>query len=1215
MAHINLDFYNEKYVYSDGEVEKEIIEYVKKFNDSDYSEILNTDIRWPVFYHLSPIRQNVINWFDFKKDSSVLEIGAGMGAITPALCERCEHVVSVELSKTRATCIYERCKDYENLEIIVGNLNAIKFNQKFDYITLIGVFEYACSFTEGDTPHKTFLNRIKKLLKPNGKLIIAIENRFGLKYWCGAAEDHTGKPFYGIKGYDNTSHVRTFDKQTITDLLISEGLMSNDFYYPYPDYKLPQMIYSDKKRPNGLNTEKHNYYYDENAKLVASEENIFYEIAKNKVDDFLANSFIIVSSQEQDNSVKSSNIIFSNTRKKEYRVMTKILDNGTVIKNPMLEQANSHIKKIAENINFLKKMDVNILSGKLFNNTITFPFIDKKTLDFILVEMIESGEKTKAFSLVNDFYNEILKSSNSAKIDDFEQTYKLKHDDNIDFGTILSKGFIDLSYFNCFYDDEFLFFDQEWVFDNIPAKFILFRSISTFYLRNKFLSQYIRIDEFYSYFSISQEMLNVFYDLDSNYIGKSIISPATTYLNYHNYQDMDNFLINKENIRLNIEKEIKNDLFNFKAQIEELSNQNQKLICYNEELNSKLIRAESNFFSILNSRFWRFSKPLRRISGVNKKILKSNPITNNFFKGLLSLKRIGIKATLKKVNNKFKFKRVQKIKVKKLDLSKDERTLQQNTKFSKAIKFSVLVPLYNTPEKFLKEMIESVIAQTYSDWELCLADGSDSSHSFVGDICEKYASKDKRITYKKLGKNLGISENTNACIEMSTGDYIALFDHDDLLHPAALFENMKVICEKNADFIYSDEASFENSKRNIVLYNYKPDFAIDTLRAYNYICHLTVFKKELLAKTGHFRSECDGSQDYDIILRLTEQAENILHLPKILYFWRVHQNSVASNISAKMYTIDAAKKALSDHLDRVGVKGKVVDARVLSNYKIDYEISFKPLISILIPNKDNVDDLDKCLKSIFKKSTYKNYEIIIIENNSVEIHTFNYYELLREHENVKVVKWNGKFNYSAINNFGFSFCKGEHIILLNNDIEVISENWIEEMLMFSQRSDVGAVGAKLYYPDDTIQHGGIILGIGGVGGHSHKYFDRQDYGYMSRLCISQNLSAVTAACMMVPRHVFEEVNGFDESFEVAFNDVDLCMRIRKAEYNIVWTPYAELYHYESKSRGLEDTPEKKKRFEGEVLRFKARWKEELKAGDPYYNPNMTLDREDFSLKD
>lgn len=603
--------------------------------------------------------------------------------------------------------------------------------------------------------------------------------------------------------------------------------------------------------------------------------------------------------------------------------------------------------------------------------------------------------------------------------------------------------------------------------------------------------------------------------------------------------------------------------------------------------------------------------PLRRVTALIKRLAIGRT--------LVYLKKNGLRATVYRVLKGAGPMPVDKRKLKKIAkdyyISAQRREQEENAQFPKNIKFSVLVPLYNTPESFLKAMIESVQAQTYKNWELCLADGSDSEHSFVGEICKKYADGDKRIKYEKLEKNLGISENTNACIRMATGEYIALFDHDDLLHPSALYEVMRAICEHGADFIYTDENTFSEEPRDAYNPHFKPDFSPDTLRSYNYICHLSVFSRELLDSVGYFRSEYDGSQDYDLILRLTEKAKKVFHIRKILYYWRAHKNSVAQDVAAKPYTVTAAKKALAAHLERCGLKGEVLDSSVPTTYHIKYEIDENPLISVIIPNKDHTDDLDICLKSLYEKSSYKNFEVIIVENNSTEKETFEYYEALtKKHCNIKIVKWEGNFNYSAINNFGVSYAKGEYILLLNNDVEIINGSCLEEMLMFAQRKDVGAVGAKLYYSDDTVQHAGVILGLGGTAGHAHKHFGRNHPGYMARASIAQNLTACTAACLMMRRDVFDEVGGLDEEFEVAFNDVDLCMKIRKKGYLVVFTPYAELYHYESKSRGNDGTPEKLERFRGEIDRFKEKWQKQLDDGDPYYNPNLTLTRDDFSLK-
>lgn len=546
-----------------------------------------------------------------------------------------------------------------------------------------------------------------------------------------------------------------------------------------------------------------------------------------------------------------------------------------------------------------------------------------------------------------------------------------------------------------------------------------------------------------------------------------------------------------------------------------------------------------------------------------------------------------------------------------LFLSKEERTKQRNTKFANEPLISILVPLYQTPEKYLKEMLTSVQIQTYEHWELILADASNVS---LESIVQGY--NESRFHYVRLKHNDGIVGNTNEAYRMAKGSYIGCLDHDDILGEGCLYEIVKRINEENADIIYTDEITFKDKIMQSYQPNLKPDFSIDTLRSYNYICHFTCFKKSLL-DYGElpFRKQAEGSQDYDLILRLIDRTFRISHIDRVLYFWRAHEQSTAQSIEAKPYTMDAAKFALTEHLQRRGLCGVVKNAKIPTTYKIEYEITSAPLISILIPNKDHVHDLQNCLTSILQKSTYQNIEILIIENNSVEEKTFSYYdELERTYENIVVLRYQGVFNYSAINNYGVGFAKGEYLLLLNNDIEVLTPSWIEELLMFAQRNDVGCVGAKLLYPDNTIQHAGVIVGVGGVAGHSHKYFHRDDYGFMSRIQIAQNLSAVTAACLMVKKSDYLAVQGFDEKLRVAFNDVDFCLRVKEyLNKNNVYTPFAELYHHESKSRGVEDTEEKINRFNSEVDYFKSRWHLFLEQGDPCYNRNLTLEKENFDV--
>lgn len=551
--------------------------------------------------------------------------------------------------------------------------------------------------------------------------------------------------------------------------------------------------------------------------------------------------------------------------------------------------------------------------------------------------------------------------------------------------------------------------------------------------------------------------------------------------------------------------------------------------------------------------------------------------------------------------------------------TQEERDRQERAVFERMPKISILVPLWNTPQDFLQEMIGSVQKQTYGNWELCLADGSDDDHAYVGEYCRRLAETDGRIVYQKLQKNEGISGNTNQCYKLATGEFIGLFDHDDILHPCALYEYVKVINEQDADFVYCDEATFKSPDIDkMITMHFKPDYAIDNLRANNYICHFSVFARNLLEGTELFRTQFDGSQDHDMILRLTDNAKKVVHVPKLLYYWRAHAGSVAGNIEAKPYVVEAARGAVADHLRRHGFSHfTITSTRAFETiFKISYEIIGEPKISIVIPNRDHTEDLRRCIKSIVEKSTWENYEIIVVENNSETKEIFSYYEELKNNPQIKVVTYNGEFNYSRINNLGVSQATGDYVLLLNNDTQVITVNWMEELLMYAQRQDVGAVGGKLYYGDKTIQHAGVVIGLGAhrTAGHVHYRQKRENLGYMGRLCYAQNMTAVTGACLMVKRALYEEAGGLDESFAISLNDVDFCLKLRRMGYLNVFTPFAELYHFESISRGLDDQGEKAERYNDESARFREKWEKELAAGDPYFNPNFSLDKPDFSLR-
>ncbi len=536
---------------------------------------------------------------------------------------------------------------------------------------------------------------------------------------------------------------------------------------------------------------------------------------------------------------------------------------------------------------------------------------------------------------------------------------------------------------------------------------------------------------------------------------------------------------------------------------------------------------------------------------------------------------------------------------------------QRNYPFKEKPLVSLLTPAYNTPIEYFDELMASLQAQTYENWELCLADGGSNADTIAA--FQGWQKKEPRLKLNLLEKNLGIAGNTNAAAELAEGSLIAFLDHDDILPPDALFEVVKTAEDTGADFIYSDSDNIDEEQRHSPFF--KPDFSPDFLRAINYICHFTAMNRELFDKAGRFRLGFDGSQDHDLFLRATELAKKIVHIPKILYHWRAHQESVALNPGSKLYAAEAGVKAVQEHMDRIGMKGRAEGAEgYLFSYRIRADITGEPLVSIIIPNKDSKKYLKTCVDSILEKSTYANYEILIVENNSTSKEIFEYYAEIEKNPKVRRVTWEGGFNFSAINNFGAQHAKGEHLLLLNNDTQVMTGGWIGEMLMFSQRPDVGAVGAKLFFEDDTLQHYGVAVGIMGIAGHTQSGAMSYFPGYFTNLVLARNVTAVTAACMMVKKSAFEEVGGLDEDFVVALNDVDFCLKLQKAGYYNVVTPYAQLYHFESKSRGYEDSEEKVMRYHREIFRLIDRWEDFMRAGDPFYNPNLTLMGMDYGLR-
>lgn len=546
----------------------------------------------------------------------------------------------------------------------------------------------------------------------------------------------------------------------------------------------------------------------------------------------------------------------------------------------------------------------------------------------------------------------------------------------------------------------------------------------------------------------------------------------------------------------------------------------------------------------------------------------------------------------------------------------DEAALekQRHHHFEYSPLISVAVPAYRTPEKFLAQMIDSLLAQTYGNWELCIANGSPED-SAMKKVLEEYTKKDSRIRVSELTENKGIAGNTNAALEMAQGEFVGLLDHDDLLAPNAIYEIVRALDEdRNLDAVYTDEDKVTTELDEHFQPHLKPDFNLDLLRSNNYICHFFVVRRSIVQKVGGFCQEFDGAQDHDFIFRCIETAEKVGHIPEILYHWRTHKASTADNPASKMYAFDAGKRAIEAHLKRTGTEGIVSHTPDLGFFRVKYPVQGQPLVSVIIPNKDEKETLKACIDSIREKTEYPNYEIIIVENNSTTDEIFQYYKELSQDPRIRLLRWKKEFNYSAINNYGVRHANGEYLLFLNNDVTVITPGWIKELLGVCQRPEVGAAGVKLIYPDNTIQHAGCVIGLGGIAGHMFVDMPANRTGYLHKASILQDMSAVTAACMMMKRTAFEEAGGFTEKLSVAFNDVDLCLKVRKNHKLIVYDPYVQLYHMESKTRGAEDNKEKVRRFQEEIEYMWCQWIDILKKGDPYYNKNLSLTKWNYSLR-
>lgn len=659
---------------------------------------------------------------------------------------------------------------------------------------------------------------------------------------------------------------------------------------------------------------------------------------------------------------------------------------------------------------------------------------------------------------------------------------------------------------------------------------------------------------------------------------------------------------------------------------------------YRVDVNQKhmiINKQKIGFEIIFEPSWWKKNIKLKLISAdhercqvVNLSLYREIDFTGNTLKSKISLnaKKVslgikycysnGVKDTVRRIKSEINNEFLEEYK-KWIEANEEydiDKVMASIDTFEKKPKISIILPVYNTDRRWLGKCIESVRAQYYTNWELCIADDNSTLYQ-VKQVLEEYKKYDSRIKVVYRKNNGHISASSNSALEIAVGEYVAFLDHDDLLAPFALFQMVKEINNHdNVDVVYSDEDKINRFEKRSKPF-FKPDWSPDTLMSQNYICHFLMIKRSLVDEVGGFRIGYEGAQDHDLVLRCTEKTEHIYHVPEVLYHWRMIKSSTADNPKAKIYAFDAGRSAIESALARRNIKGSVVGGKTLGTYRVSYDIIGNPKVSILIPTKDHARDLKICIESILNKTKYNNFEIIIIDNGSKNKETFalldNYKRLLKDR--FVVLDLDVPFNYSYLNNEAVKKSTGDFVLLLNNDIQILTNNWLEKMLGYAQQDHIGAVGAKLYYKDGSVQHAGVVVGIGGVAGHSHKYYSGKSTGYFDRLTIDSNYAGVTGACLLVEKSKFLAVKGLDaENLSIAFNDVDFCLKLVSSGYHNICLSQVECIHYESKSRGKEDTKEKQERFEKEVIFMKNKWGKYI-IGDPYYNKNLTIEREDFSI--
>ncbi|MDN4547985.1 glycosyltransferase [Pseudomonas sp. C32] len=1338
--------------YNDGdEVETRLSQVIADASDLS---VLSLELRqhctdWPSLYHLSGTRANILRPLHTELSGArVLEVGAGCGAITRYLGETGAQVLALEGSLRRANIARSRTRDLDNVVVVADRFAEFNTDERFDIITLIGVLEYANLFTPGEAPAVTMLKRVRELLKPGGRLVIAIENQLGLKYLAGAPEDHVGLSMYGVEDLYRADQAQTFGHAVLQRTLKEGGYSSVSTLLPLPDYKFPTSILSER----GLETPS----FDSSAFAWQSVRrdpqfpphiNFRQELAwpvlfDNDLAIPLSNSFLLIA-ENGPSGMPPRDVLayhFSTDRKPEFckETLFSARPDGSIrVRYRLLGQPGT--TEGAQAMHFVPEHDADYCQGTVmswqFIRTVTrdgWNIADiveffrgyRSALIGILAERgvnVDSPSGEGDLLLPGEFLdiipqNLIVSSAGRPQVIDQEWRSKTEiHFSQLVFRSMLAMSGM-VSYFGRPASNQFptwrnllqaLFqkLQLEWcpqTEDDLVAFEIDIQETATGTSSRNYFMDWLASEPHNQSTVLDVQQHNLRLAdavaerdrLIEQYHGEAFVKDAELAQLQSAVNDMDarqqyqqladsiverNQLIEQYHanslakdaelaqLKATVNDQLKNiiqvevstseqatnaDLTRLNAaehttQLEVWNNEQAQIIEEGKERERNLSRGledSRHQLEVLNyeivqlrsSSSWKITAPLRFLSHQIKRsrhLLRLAPTFMQRKGKWNAIRRVlailwqegpeGIKWRLRMLEGRSLLvpssssDEMGEIKldydewIRRYDTLDDQarsKILTRIDTFSWVPKFSLIMPVYDPPLEFLDEAIRSVRSQLYPHWELCIADDA-SKNEAVRELLKKHAAEDNRIRLVLRRENGHISKASNSALEIAQGDFIAMFDHDDLIPEHALYMFAEELNKNpSLDFLYSDQDKVDISGRRYDPY-FKPDFNPDLLRSQNFVDHLAVFRASIARGLGGWRTAFDGSQDYDFVLRFTERLpiESIAHIPHVLYHWRAVPGSLAIDAGAKNYAATRSRQALAEHLQRMDIDAEVTSEYPhLSIHRVIYPLPVEPLVSIVIPTKDGVDILQQCMDGIFNKTDYTNFEVIIVNNQSEKPETQEYFKELLRDKRVRIIDFDHPFNYSRINNIAVKEANGSVLALLNNDLEVINSDWLREMVSHAVRPEIGAVGARLFYPDGTVQHAGVLLGYKGRAGHMYRYAPRHWLGYWARAVLIQNLTAVTAACLVLRKDVYDSIGGFDEeNFTITFNDVDLCLRIHERGFRNLYTPYAELYHHESKTRGL-------MAFQSEEDYFSERWKPYIQY-DTAYNPNLSLETEDFSL--